>query len=1667
MIRRRYNGRLARKKPSFGSKNGRQSATLSSRRCLIETLELRQMLSASGPQIDPRLLFDNSAFTQTTGAIPSASSLASGASTVGSPAIAPVSSPAAQSAAQSAAATSSLMPQTPLPLTETFQLHSNLGATNVIYLDFVGFTTRGTVWNGPLPTGSGLPNIITSAYDTDGDPTTFIDSEKLDIQSIWERVSEDFRPFDVDVTTEDPGAATLASSGQRVVIGGSKADWAGPLLGTTEDHLGKNSFGGGSDTPAYVFSKDFKPPNPAVAIAESTSHVLGTTLGLANKGYYTIDPNMAPPPAPPFILTDHKYFLGYGTGPTAWAPIMGEETGKYDKALTQWSEGEYFQSDNVDDELATLSNRLNYRADDHGSTTGTADPLTIVSGTASSDINSVADEGIIEQSTDVDMFSFSVEDFGGAVTLDVSPLANGANLDVLAKILDSSGNVVATSNPVDGILAGSQTYNAQTQVGGWLLAHPTDPLHPYVDVLYLTAGTYFLSVQGASKPAGAPNTDPTKADSGYSNYGNLGYYSIKGEIGKNLVVGVDFDASVNGNPAKSPANWNQYLGGDTNTVLSNLIDEAGAHVPYTLSVSTTGSSIHTVAGTNTVDPSELPSHGIPLGNVDGYIATTSPDETLTFTWGNLTPATVYQIFVIGHSSVTSENQVTVTGGMWNGIQQTYSFTQFITPNGLVVNNNAPGSQDLTTYQLDVISDDTGHITITVKGADGAPAGIAGLAINTTHVGSIAGQKFDDANGNQSHDSGEAGLPGWVVYLDLNNDGQLNSTSDQNINVPAPHVPQPISDFNGDIGGSTTKNQLDYEDSGDILDLNVTLNISHQYDADLRVWLVSPTGTQVLLFANVGSFHQNFTDTTFDDDATADITQGVAPYTGTFRPQEPLSAFNGENAQGTWTLLVLDDASGFSGVLNSWSITVKTAGIFLEPFAVTDANGDYSFTDLPAGQYFVREHFSDDQKAAGWTQTMAPSPVTVRSGASVTGVDFGNWIPATQPGSISGQIFNDLDGDGVKDDNEPGLSGWNAYIDANNNGVRDVATSPTVISSTDVPKVITDFSTINSQIEYDGLGTVFNIQVTLDITHSFVGDLDAYLISPSGRQVELFTGVGGQFNDFHNLTLDDNAPRSIATLGADDVPYTGSWQPEGHLSDFNSADAAGIWTLQIRDTQLFDEGTLNSWSLKITAGEEFRTTDGDGNYTFENIPPGDYRVREEAPQGWTQIPPANKTIPAATWQNGFWLVSVVGLDDINDPNGPDSRRNVKNVNFGNQSAQPLIGDYNRSGGVSAADYILWRSKLGTIGNAFAGADGNGDGVVNAADYNIWRSNFGKVIDDFGNNAATANNVASVPATKHGTIEVPGDVDWFAFTATAGQTYDISTTLGTLSDTVLRLINTDGTTQIAQNDNANGLASDIQWTAPADGTYYAEVHGAGALTGTYTLSLQTANDDHGNFAADATPIQVPSSTPGDIESPMDHDWFSFNVVAGSTYSIDVNLDTLVDSQLSLIGSDGTTLLKFDDDSGPLYASHIDWTFAASGKYYLDVNGYGSDLGTYHVTISVSGSGAGSGALMGFASEESFPTFNSGILAFASSESGSSLSSGTKALQTTLAPVSGNNNSEAALLAWLASQPRSGSPSADADSAFHPASDGVTGDDLADSVDSVFDRIGAAAVSEALAV
>jgi len=98
----------------------------------------------------------------------------------------------------------------------------------------------------------------------------------------------------------------------------------------------------------------------------------------------------------------------------------------------------------------------------------------------------------------------------------------------------------------------------------------------------------------------------------------------------------------------------------------------------------------------------------------------------------------------------------------------------------------------------------------------------------------------------------------------------------------------------------------------ITDVNVKINIDHDWNTDLDIFLISPTGTMVELSTDNGDDDDNYTDTVFDQQATTLITAGTSPFTGSFIPEGDLSILNGEMTAGDWTLSVDDDFGGADG-----------------------------------------------------------------------------------------------------------------------------------------------------------------------------------------------------------------------------------------------------------------------------------------------------------------------------------------------------------------------------------------------------------------------------------------------------------------------------------------------------------------------------------------------------------------------------------------------------------------------------------------------------------------------------------------------------------------------------------------------------------------------------------
>ena len=129
-----------------------------------------------------------------------------------------------------------------------------------------------------------------------------------------------------------------------------------------------------------------------------------------------------------------------------------------------------------------------------------------------------------------------------------------------------------------------------------------------------------------------------------------------------------------------------------------------------------------------------------------------------------------------------------------------------------------------------------------------------------------------------------------------------------------------------------------------------LNVTDPSLAYLSAVLVAPDGkTKVTLF-NAGSLSgANLTGTTFSDSATTLITGGSAPYTGTFKPVDPkgLGQLIGQSVNGTWTLQLTNTATGVTGTLKSWSLTITPQAVTPAlPSAIPDATASTLTSTLP-------------------------------------------------------------------------------------------------------------------------------------------------------------------------------------------------------------------------------------------------------------------------------------------------------------------------------------------------------------------------------------------------------------------------------------------------------------------------------------------------------------------------------------------------------------------------------------------------------------------------------------------------------------------------------------------------------------------------------------------------
>lgn len=399
------------------------------------------------------------------------------------------------------------------PVIPSFQ--SVPGADFVLYIDFDGEVVTNTLWNVALYSGTSgdIGEIIAL-------PQARADEEDW-VRLVWERVAEDFAPFNLNVTTD------------RSVYDATDPDKRVMALVTSSTTVTQGAGG-------VAFTHSFREDSPLVWVVNSDEAICASTISHEAGHAFGLSHDALVGQTPP----DDYYFGHNGTYDPGWAPIMGAFFGDgFDDEVDQWSIGEYTNANNQEDDLAILadtedpqlgvneldlvaeyeefgdgqeiydelfpngvsiSNGFGYKTDDFDDsyTESNLGTFTMLAP------NTIESQGLISTSDDIDVFEFTAPE--GLVRLTVSPIdvnsiysergseTSGANLAVDLLLRDADGNAVAAGLP------------------------SRDNLLSSVIETDLDGGTYYLEVDGGGRGADGAT--------GFTDYGSLGRYFVYGEL---------------------------------------------------------------------------------------------------------------------------------------------------------------------------------------------------------------------------------------------------------------------------------------------------------------------------------------------------------------------------------------------------------------------------------------------------------------------------------------------------------------------------------------------------------------------------------------------------------------------------------------------------------------------------------------------------------------------------------------------------------------------------------------------------------------------------------------------------------------------------------------------------------------------------------------------------------------------------------------------------------------------------------------------------------------------------------------------------------------------------------------------------------------------------------
>ena len=696
--------------------------------------------------------------------------------------------------------------------------------------------------------------------------------------------------------------------------------------------------------------------------------------------------------------------------------------------------------------------------------------------------------------------------------------------------------------------------------------------------------------------------------------------------------------------------------------------------------------------------------------------------------------------------------------------------------------------------------------------------------------------------------------------------------------------------------NTVSDTITVPDSGTATSVSVTVDVSHTYIGDLKIDLIAPDDTTKTLHNRSGY-------------GADDIDQTYAP------------DFGSVSIAGTWTLRINDNyAAADDGTLDSWTLTINHSST-ASPVTTVSGSGDtYHVTvSAPADGTYNLDLVSSGHGIAD----TASNPLT--DTAPTTGTDQ-TYTVSTVPADMTFPTISSIERHDPAVENtdsqtlvyrvtfSENVTGVDAADFALSSGSTGGGTSASgQFNQTRSPALaITSNNTVSDTITVPDSGTATSVSVTVDVSHTYIGDLKVDLIAPDDTTKTLHNRSG---------------------YGADDIDQT-------YAPDFGSVSIAGTWTLRINDNYAAaDDGTLDSWTLTINhsstaspvttvsgSGDTYHVTvsaPADGTYNLDLVSSG-HNITDAASN------PLTNTAPAGADET--YTVSIEILDSANPILESIERYNPASQNTDSQTLVYQATFSENVTGVTASDFTLSPDSTGGTGaSPVTGVSGSGytyHVTVSASTdgtYNLDLVSSGHNITDAASNPLTNTAPAGADETYTVSTEIldstnptlesierynPASQNTDSQTLVYQATFSENVTGVTASDFTLSPGSTGGTgASPVTGVSGSGDTYYVTVSAPTDGTYNLDLVSSGhnitnAASNPLTNAAPTGADE--TYTVSTTVIDGTNPELESIEryNPASQNTDSQTLVYGVTFSEDVTGVTASDFTLSPGSTGGTS-------------------------------------------------------------------------------------------------------------------------------------------------------------------